>query len=333
MANELGLPEFIALSGEQVTEEQSEGTKGFNDNGEVTTEEQPKEDTPSEEKTLGQTLFELLKSESVLTLPDEYEFDGEVSGLRTAFETQRELDKQDVASQFIQSVPEQLRDIYEAALSGVDNIDELLTLKKKSLTEFDTSTLESQKQIVERNLIEKGIKESIAKQIVESFEKDGSIEVEAKSIVDAGKKAAQEQIKLLKQQKEQEQIEFAKQQEIQMKEFVTSLDTTLDSIPWSADKKKQVVSDLLVVDKDGRNSVQKKLDAIYANPKHLVEFVDFLSYYDGKEFNLTKYKKIEQKEAQKVKSEWEEKLSKSGNFSTKTNSRDEYNFDLSNVTV
>lgn len=300
-----------------------------------TKQENPKsEEEIKEEGTLGQKFFELLKADGVLQLPEEYEFGGELSDLRSAFEYQNNMYKQQVAENFLNSVPEQLKDIYEASLSGVEDINELLSLKRKQTYNYDTTTLDSQRAIIKTDLQEKGISDSVIDNIIQQFEKEGTIEAEATTIADANKAKAEDEIRKMKEAREQEQLRAKQEQEQLFNEFYQNVSTTLASSQWSDNKKKEIETDLFKVDSDGLNAVAKKINHIYGNPEALINFVDFLSYYDPeKGFDLAAFKQIEEKESRKLKDKWEETLTQSGGIGTRTQESDPKDLDLGGLSL
>lgn len=266
-----------------------------------------------EEETVGQVIYGMLKEEGILSsLPEDYSFDGEVSSLVKAFQTQNDAYRAQVQEQVIQSIPESLRDIYEAAASGVTDIDKLLDLKRKAVQSNDISTLDNQKFVIKKDLEAKGIKESVINQIIDSYEKDGSIEAEAKSIVDANKAAAAEEIKRLNAEKKAEKEAFEAAQKAQMEKFIGDVNTNLKELKWSEEKKASITKDLFEVDNTGKNIVIKKMENIFSDPKALIALTDFLQYYDTqKGFDVASFKKVEETEARRVKRNWEEKLNDS----------------------
>lgn len=290
------------------------------------------QDDEQREPTVGETLYGLLKDEGVLSLPDDYEFDGEVSSLKTAFEKQNELYQQAIQEQFIQSVPKQLRDIYDAALKGVDNIDELLSLKRKQLDSVDITTLDNQRLVVKRDLEEKGINATVIDTVLDKLEKEGTLEAEAKTIDDRNKAAAQEQIKKMAAEK-QAAIELQQKQAKEAQEqFALQVTESLKELDWGEGKKKSILSDLYEVDQTGMSRVGVKLNQIFQDPNALIYFADFLQYYDAKKgFDIAGFKQIESKEAEKVKNNWEEKLMT--NVKTKQGTTEKPKFDISRISV
>lgn len=269
----------------------------------------PNDGSGNEDEKIGSVIYGMLREEGILSLPDEYEFDGEVASLRNAFEQQNSLYQQQIQEQFLNSVPEQLRDIYEAALGGVSDIDELLSLKRKQTTEIDLSTLDNQRFVIQEDLKQKGVSDAVIKNVLETLEKDGTIETEAKTIDERNRKSAQEQIKQLREQERLERERQENLQKQQIEEFARSVGQNLQTLGWSEDKQRAILKDLFETDQQGLNAIDVKLHSIFQNPQALIAFTDFLQYYDPKKgFDLENYKKVDSKEARKIKNNWEEKL-------------------------
>lgn len=312
-----------APTGEPISNPESEGQP----EGDPNTSE-----STTEEATLGTTLYGLLTESKILDLGDDYEFGGELSDIETAFQKQQEIYRQRVEEQFFSSIPTELQDVYKGVLEGVE-VDKLLDLKRQQVSEYDISTLDSQRSIVSKDLKEKGINDSVINTIIESLEKEGTLETEASTIVERTKQAAQVQIENLR--KEKVEAERLRQEEEQkaIVAFSQNVDKTLQNTNWSDDKKKEVFSHIFQAS-NGNTPLGEKIETIYSNPEHLIQLVDFLTYYDkSKGFDLTKFRKVETQETKNIKSAWEEKLLSTGQIGNRTTNERNIKDDVVNYSL
>ena len=97
-----------------------------------------------------------------------------------------------------------------------------------------------------------------------------------------------------------QQLEVEKQTRINReKEFASKVNSTIDGLQWKPERKQKVVGEI------NPKNIGEKWNKISTNPKALVQFADFLSYFDGEGFdkfyNLIEGKE-QSKEVTKVKS-------------------------------
>lgn len=87
--------------------------------------------------------------------------------------------------------------------------------------------------------------------------------------------------------------EADKQEKIKKdKEFASNVNKTIDELQWKPERKLKVISEI------NPQNIAKKWDVISKNPKALVQFADFLSYFEDGTFDKF-YKLIEGKEQSK----------------------------------
>lgn len=97
-----------------------------------------------------------------------------------------------------------------------------------------------------------------------------------------------------------QELEAEKQARISReKEFASKVNSTIDELQWKPERKQKVVGEI------NPKNIGDKWNKISTNPKALVQFADFLSYFDGEGFdkfyNLLEGKE-QSKEVTKVKS-------------------------------
>lgn len=247
--------------------------------------------------------YELLKEEGMIMTPENYEFDGTFEGLKKLQEQTYQYQYQMAQDQLINSMPERLRDIVQAGLNGVNDIDSLINLKRDLDVNPDISTETSQKNLI-RNELSGTISEDDLDELIEMYVDKGKLETEAKKILTKRQNEASTRI-------EQMQLEAKEQQrryQEQVQQFQNTLNQEITAQPWDA-KRKQLVMSELTQTIQGTPMIEAKLNKILTDPKTVVVLADFLSYYNGETFNLDDYRKINSQEAENLRNKWASKLS------------------------
>lgn len=132
-------------------------------------------------------------------------------------------------------------------------------------------------------------------QALDILEDDNELIERAKEL-EAERNASKEEAKKQKLQ----ELEAEKQTRLNKeKEFASKINSTIEELQWKPERKQKVVGEI------NPKNIGDKWNKISTNPKALVQFADFLSYFDGEGFdkfyNLIEGKE-QSKEVTKVKS-------------------------------
>lgn len=125
-------------------------------------------------------------------------------------------------------------------------------------------------------------------QALDILEDDNELIERAKELEEEKKSSKVESKKAhLQQLEEEKQSRLNKE-----KEFASKVNKTIDELQWKPERKLKVVNEITP------KNIGEKWNKISTNPKALVQFADFLSYFDGEGFDAF-YKLIEGKETSK----------------------------------
>ena len=94
--------------------------------GDETIKELPPEANPQ-----AQAYYEVLKEQGLITEPEDFEFKGTFDQLKELSEYTYQQQYQLAQQQLMNQMPDQLRDVVQAGLSGVSDIDALLNMQKQ----------------------------------------------------------------------------------------------------------------------------------------------------------------------------------------------------------
>lgn len=183
--------------------------------------------------------------------------------------------------------------------------DEFKTFIKTFLKEQDVpdvSTADSAREFLEKTLVDQGLAAPAIQAQLDYLEDNDLLVKNAQELLD---KRTKESEKLT-----QQKIEENKRIQEDRQKFTDSVNNTLKEMNWSK-KQQDVVFDAMNRSND---IIQKTIQ----NPKAYVQLMDFLSKFNGKEFDIEDYRK--QGESRAV-SKFKEKIENSGFSSTsvKTN--------------
>lgn len=250
-----------------------------------------------------QAFYDLLKEEGLINVPDDYKFNGTFEGIKQAQEQTYQYQYQMAQQQLLNSMPEKLRDVVTAGLNGVDDIDQLLTIKKDIDLKVDLSTESSQRNIIRREL-SGTISEEDIDELIELYVDKGKLKSEAEKILAKRQEAASTRIEQMQQEAQQR----AQQQQQEIIKYRENVNKQIVAQQWDQSRK-QLVANEIHGNIQGTPIIEAKLSNIFSNPEHMVVLADFLTYYDGQKFELDKYRKVDSTEAAHLRDKWASKLS------------------------
>ena len=260
-------------------------------------------ETPIEVDPQAQAYFELLREEGIISVPEEFEFDGTFDGIKKAQEYTYQQQFDYAQQNLINSMPEKLRTVVQAGLNGVEDLDQIISMQKDIDIQPDITSEAAQKSIIRREL-SGTISEEDLDELIDLYVDKGKLKTEAEKIVTRRQEQASQRIKQMQQQAlQQKQL-----QEQQMQQFAANISQEINAQQWDRSRK-QVVMNEINGSIQGTPVIEAKLQRILSDPKHVVTLADFLTYFDGAKFDLDKYRKLDSLEAEHLKNKWASKLS------------------------
>jgi len=244
-------------------------------------------------------LYEKLSEEGILSVSQDFEFDGSVESFDKALdETYGNLQRQ-ARDSFLESIPEEYRAAVKFGMTTGQPIQEFVqnysTDVSDQLQNLDLSDQENQKQVVARYLKDttKYSDERINK-MISALETSGMLEQEAEA-------NRLELINLEEEKKiqfEQRQQDLERQQEEQERELRHTFSSIIDEMEILEDKRRGKLKAFLNNKQLRRGQqpstqFQRTIAKVQQNPEHIVQLADILMDYDPEQgFN---FKRLEQK--------------------------------------
>lgn len=337
---------------EDYPEEEIKESEEESEEEEVISEEEEKEEKEEEEELLDDDAIYEKYGENVspqivrhyeeikdyLLVNEDYEFKGD--NLNEAYEQDQKNRNLAIAQSLFNSLPPVLQKIVGTALKDPEGItaetyNKLLESGKEVFDDtYDEEDEESVKNYIKKNLLQDGRDEDEVKDLIELWEDRGKLKKEAELISSKRQKE--------REKREQELInadrENQKQREIQQKEFLNKIDSTLKSTKM-IEKRQNVIKSYIFDKVEGTEDspIVHTLKAIYKDPEALIQLADMLSYYDvdNKKWDMSKFEKqAVTQQIKKAKRTIEEKLAGSNAFDTKGSSTKrgvDFNWDEADV--
>lgn len=281
------------------------------DGTEDNTDDDAGDDTPpSGEKDQIAKYYEFLSGQGLLSVGEDFEFDGSVEKFQEAVEKTKENSTLAGAEAIMNALPEDFRLVVNYALSGGTDINEVVSQMNNSfsLENLDLEKVEDQKAALERyykkttRFSDKKIQKNIARLI-----EDEESEEEAEYAFEELKKIdKEEKTQLIQTQANQKKVEDAALQQA----YTGFVDMTKANKGWSGKRKQAIIDSIWTVGKYGKSqsSYFDHIDSqVKSNPEHLAQLADiYLDYDPSKGFG--KSKRVKQKNKTEVVSNFREQL-------------------------
>jgi hypothetical protein len=235
--------------------------------------------------------YKFLSEAGMLTLPEDYNFDGTEEGFLKAIEESKSHTQNQLLQQVWNTLPQDFQLVLEYGLNGGKDIEKVYNTLKSSLTGLDNVNLEdeSHQEQVMREYLKKTTQYTDDKinNRIKIFKTSKILEQEAE--------AALSELKQLDQQERQKLVESQKEQEkIEREELTKAYNSFLNvaSNMEVSDSRKQQIVDAVWGQGNYGNTTQSYFnhinDVIYNNPEHLAQLVNiYLDYDPNKGFNIT----------------------------------------------
>lgn len=267
-------------------------------------EEQETEETEqkSEVDPVAQATYDSLVERGILTRDEN--FDGTFEGIENQF---TQLPSQLLRSA-IDELPQHSQGVLKYIATAGQNLnpDELKQYMREYLNEqelSDVTTADSARTFLEEHLKSQGLRPNAIQAQLDDLEDSNELISEAEKLLSNKEKKTDKLI----QDKEVDNQRIVDEQ----KQFVQNINQTLTDLKWSKVQQQTVLSTI--------PKTNQILQTAVKDPKAYIQLVDFLSKFNGKEFDLEDYKK--QGEA-RSNSSLRDKITKSGfsSASSKTGS-------------
>jgi len=295
----------VILSVDALETESTEDTVEETD--EIVEDKQEIEETEQESEAdpVAQATYESLVEHGILSQDESFD------GTFESIESQLTQLPSKLLKSAIDELPEHSQGVLKYIATAGQNLkpDELRQYMREYLNEQevpDVTTADSARTFLEEHLRSQGLRPNAIQAQLDDLEDSNELISEAEKLLSSKEKKTDKLI----QDKEADNQRIIDEQ----KQFVQSVNQTLTDLKWSKVQQQTVLSTIPKTNQILQTSIK--------NPKAYIQLVDFLSKFNGTEFDLEDYRK--QGES-RTNSALREKIAKSGftSASSKTNSSSE----------
>lgn len=232
------------------------------------------------------TAYELLSQFGILE--EDEEFDNTEEALTNKLNELPSKILQATIQQLPTSAQKLLQFVAEAKEDlTVDEIDTFVKSLKSESTTLTFDTQDEAREFLEKQLTSQGLSKRAIQAELDELEENEELIDRAKKVYNALPKKTDQMI----ESKQQNNAAKVKQQ----REFYSAVQQELEAMNWKKAKQQQILNTA--------PKVNETLNQVGASPKAYVQLLDFLTKFNGKEFDLSDYiKKGETKAASAVKS-------------------------------
>lgn len=277
------------------------------------------------------SIFDVFVQNGILSLPENFEFDGSEESINKLIEHSSKSQKEKVYNELLSQFPEDARKMIEYAKNGGDIREFFYTAQEfDDLANIDLSTLDNQKKILTHyyKTTSKHPDDRIQR-IIDKLEATGTLEESAVEAV--------EDLNALKQQKLDDMIkakeDAKKDREQQLLEYTKNVNKVIEESALESSLKgkiKSFIFDPVQTDEGIVNKYYLTLSQIEKNPSHLVQLSELLADYDPeKGLQLTAIKqKATNKGLEQVKNLLQRNLNNSNSLKGKASPSSDSNFNF-----
>lgn len=255
------------------------------DDLEETTEETPDLDLSPEEneaKALAETSFELLKEYGVVSLPDDFKFDGTAESFEKALEITKENLKEQTARNLWETLPEDFKPLLQYALAGGKDLQSYLEVHTQpDYSEIDLSDPNNQRQVMyDYWALTSNYSPEKINRMIDALDKAGDLESEALE-------TAQELKDIIEERKEQliQEATLAEENEKKLiQEQTTKITEVIQALPNVDKTRKSRLQTFMftpVKYEEGYSTgLNRTIQQVTSNPEHFVQLADLLADYN-----------------------------------------------------
>ena len=291
--------ETVDESTEQTDTEDTEDTEEI-----IETEDSQEDQGGIEEDPIARATYEALVEKGVIEADEA--FDGSFDSL----ESKLDLLPSKLLKSAVDELPQHSQVVLKYIATAGNNLTEaeLETYLKEYLNEKaapDLSSLDTARAFMEKHLQSSGLVAAAIQAQLDALEDTNTLIAEAEKLANSKTKQTDKLI----QAKTQENEAVVKQRQ----EFAKSINKTIQETGWAKSQQEKVIQTI--------PKTNELLQTIVKNPKAYVQFVDFLSKFNGTEFDLEAFRKQGEGRTASV---LRDKLNKSGFTSggSKTSSKE-----------
>lgn len=223
--------------------------------------------------------FEFLKEANVLDVPEDFEFDGSSDGIQEALSLTRANLENKTRQELWEALPDDFKPLLEYGLKGGQSLQDYLnTFAPRTLDEQDISDPISQKIIIAEyyKMMNPNTPEERIERLIAKKEELGTLEEEAQDALTYIKELQEERkANFIKQQEE-----AVKQQQLQIEEANNKLKDTIKNFNDFDQLRKNRIETLFFTPRQQTSEFDQKMNAVFANPEHLVQLADVIADYD-----------------------------------------------------
>lgn len=272
------------------SEEDDKKAEGESSDGELSSTSSDANASTSDDEYDYRAYYNLLKSQGILVLDDEYEFDDTAEGLQKAFQDAQKNIYNNAYSSLRESFPEEFLPILEYVSKGGQDIKDLISLysEQQNVSSLDVDTEANQVALLRAYLKETSSfsDEKINREIEKAKLGDFLLEEATEAKLELQKIYDKKKNEMAKAQEAAQLAEQEKQDELrrQMNSVIE------DSKVIAAQRKNKVKAFMFNVSEiNGHKDTgfNRTLQQVAANPEHLIQLADMLLDYDSKKgFNV-----------------------------------------------
>lgn len=250
-------------------------------------------DLDAEELTAAQVSFELLKEFQVLSVEDNFEFDGKPETLKDLLEKTKENLREESAKSLWESLPEEFKPLLQYGLAGGKNIQSYLdAYTQPDYEQMDLSSEDNQRRVMfDYWKLTSNYSPEKINRMIDALDKAGDLETEALT-------TASELSEIIKERQEQLVADAKKQEEQekmlikQQTEKITKVIENLPNVEKTHKNRLQTFMFTPVKYEEGYSTqLNRTINQITSNPEHFVQLADLLAQYNpDKGFSFEKIK-------------------------------------------
>ena len=237
-----------------------------------------------------ESYFNLLKSQGLLVLDDEYEFDNTAEGLQKAFQDAQKNIYNDVYTSLRDSFPEDFLPILEYVSKGGDNVKDVLALYS---AQQDYTSLSIEDEANQVKLLKAYLKETssfsdakIDREIEKAKLGDFLLEEATEAQLELQKIYDEKKEVLANEKAKQLAAEQAKQDEMRQA-MAEVIQESKAIVPQRKNKVKAFMFNVSEINGHKDTGFNRTLQQVAATPEHLIQLADMLLDYDPKKgFNV-----------------------------------------------
>jgi hypothetical protein len=264
-------------------------------------------DTEESSQTSVDPLFDYLKSNALIEVDDDFEYDGTEEGLQKALETTKIKRESRTTDELLGKLPPDFQALLEYGLNGGNSLQEYLDAYGST----DVSTLDLEDENNQETVLRQNWKQTSTfsdtkiDSMIEKLKKTGDLK-------EAAEEAAAELVELKESRKAKliaDQKERIKEEQETIQNRAKEFNQKFEEYKTTPERKIKIES-IFKQDTSGEVKFNKIIRDVKSNYEHLLQLADLLVDYDStKGFNLDRFtKKVESEKVKGLRDILESKI-------------------------